>query len=190
MSTNRRYISRRRSVSQVAELTAGQEFALAVGPNHAQMFADCDPDVEAFWREAWLVHRDRLLERWIAKYPGTRPWGFWTYDWPSMQVEEDDQEDDDTDDQEDDDEELDDQAGRLHRAGLIGAAELAAIVARARALAQHNEGRRPGEPGSNWLPPDSPDELAVKLGLLTAAEAANLTDSRTVSITERINACF
>jgi hypothetical protein len=184
MPTKRRYISRRRSVSQVGEINTVQEFALFVGPAHARLTGIDRYDVDdQFWADAWEMHRDRLLESWIARNPGTRPWAFWTYDLPVMQVQEDDQDDDQ-------DEEIDDPAGRLHSLGLIGPAELEAIAVRARALAEHNRGRRPGEPGSNWLPPDSPDELAVKLGLLNAEEAANLTDSRTFSITERDEHAF
>jgi hypothetical protein len=173
--TNRRYISRRRSVSQVAELNTAQEFALLVGPTHA-VWAGCDPDDLEFWEAAWSYHGKRLLENWIARYPGSRPWAWWQFDSPELRVEEDDQDDEEIDDQEDDAVE-EEAAARLHRAGLIGPAELEAIRIRALALAQHNRGRRPDRPGDNFIPPDGADRLAIALGLLSDEEAAVLADS-------------
>jgi hypothetical protein len=40
------------------------------------------PSDDATWRAAWEDLREELLPKFIAKYPGHRPWAWWRYDSP------------------------------------------------------------------------------------------------------------
>jgi hypothetical protein len=44
-----------------------------------KFFFSCD---DAAVRQAWKALRDDLLRGWIEEHPGTRPWGWWTFDAP------------------------------------------------------------------------------------------------------------
>jgi hypothetical protein len=77
--------------SDFAELSIDQEMALLTGLNYfndspfpriASRVRNWQPEnenVEAF-AAAWEIHRDRLLNEFIAKHPGRRPFAWWALD--------------------------------------------------------------------------------------------------------------
>ena len=80
MATNRRYLSRRRSGAEVAELTPWQKWALTSScPVSAALLSGWGADDSEIWREAWELHGEDLLVDFIAKYPGCRPWPWWVF---------------------------------------------------------------------------------------------------------------
>jgi hypothetical protein len=80
MPTNRRYVGRRRVGADFAVLTPWQRWALTSAcPVRGALLSGWPADDPEIWREAWEAHGPDLLEEYIAKSPGRRPWPWWVF---------------------------------------------------------------------------------------------------------------
>jgi hypothetical protein len=85
MPVKRRFVKRREELSPVAmKLLRDQQ--LTKDECTEAVFLEADPVDRGELFEAWELLRDDLLTEWIAKWPGTRPTIWWTWDAPRQAI--------------------------------------------------------------------------------------------------------